>query len=293
MLQFMVKDISLKVARYYLIQESHLFALMTRARNEPLATQTNLHPGDNGGVPRDQLMNKLSLIIAGVLLLGGPSQMLLAQSDTTEDRIRVTGEGFIDAVPDLAMLRASISAIAPAIEEAKRDVDRRYEAGVEALTTAGVPEEDIEGATVRVQKEYEWSDNKRLYKGEKMTRFLNVKVRDTSIYGEVLQALVDAGISSVDQTTMGFSDENSLRQKALGIAADNAKSNAAFLATRLGRTLGKVVRITDQSGPMPGPVAAQPRMMMAEAAQDGGAPPREMFGTRRVNANIVVEFELN
>ena len=239
-------------------------------------------------------MKKTRLIVAGLCMLGLSLHPSWAQERTTDDSIRVTGQGFVDAAPDMAKLRVNISATAPSIDAAKDEVDKRYQVAVEAVSAVGVPDEGIEGASVRAQKEYEWSNNKRLYKGERVTRFLNITLRNVDLYGEVLDALVGAGISAVDQTTMGFSDENVLKQQALGVAADNAKSNAAFLAERLGRKLGKVVRITDQSGAGPGPFPPQPRMMMAEAsrAQDE-PPPREMFGTRRVNASIIVEFELN
>jgi uncharacterized protein YggE len=236
-------------------------------------------------------MNRF-LMIAPAILWMVAAVPLAAQERTTEDSIRVTGQGFVDAAPDMATLRVNISETAPSIDQAKDEVDGRYTAAVEAVSNVGVPDEGIEGTQIRAQKEYEWSNNKRLYKGERVTRFLTITVRDIQLYGEVLEALVDAGISAVDQTVMGFSDENALRQEALGVAADNARSNANFLAERLGRRLGKVVRITDQSGAGPGPIPPQPRMMMAEAAQEQG-PPREMFGTRRVNASITVEFELN
>lgn len=239
-------------------------------------------------------MNKFLKIVPGMLLSVLLSAPLAAQERTTEDSIRITGQGYVDAAPDMATLRVNITAIAPTIDQAKNEVDERYEAAVEAVSNAGVSDEDIEGARIRAQKEYEWSNNKRLSKGERVTRFLNITVRDIELYGEILEALVGAGISAVDQTLMGFSDENALRQEALGEAADNAKSNAEFLAQRLGRRLGKVVRITDQSGTGPGPFPPQTRMMMAEAAQDQAQDaPREMFGTRRVNATITVEFELN
>ena len=234
-----------------------------------------------------------TFIISLALLGSMATTALSAQEHTTEDRIRVTGQGHVDAVPDLATLRASITAVAPTVEEAKERVDQRYEAAATALDDVGIPDNDIDGVTVRVQKEYEWSNNKRLYKGERMTRILNIKVRDIALYGEVLESLVGAGISAVDQTTMGFSDENAARQIALGMAADNARSNAEFLADRLGRRLGKVIMITDQSGPGSGPVAMQPRMMMAAEAAGDQAQPRELVGTRRVNAALVVEFELN
>lgn len=238
-------------------------------------------------------MNRIPESAVVVMLLLAAVPLADAQQATTLDRIRITGHGFIDAAPDLATLRTSISATAPTIEEARADVDSRYARAVETVTGAGVPEADIDGAGVRVQKEYEWSDNRRLYKGERMTRTLVIKVRDTSIYADVLSALVDSGITAIDQTTMGFSDENALRQTALGIAADNARGNAEFLAERLGRSLGKVVSITDQSGPPPGPYPPQPVMMRAAEAASDAPPVREMFGTRRVNATIIVEFELN
>jgi uncharacterized protein YggE len=243
--------------------------------------------------PQEKKMSKFSWMISGWILLAMAVTPAASQERTTDDSILVTGQGFVDAEPDMAKLRVNITATAPSIDDAKSQVDNRYRAAVEALTAVGVPDEDIEGTGLRAQKEYEWSDNKRLYKGERVIRFLNITLRDINLYGEVLDALVEAGISAVDQTTMGFSDENALRQGALGVAADNAKANADFLARRLGRKLGKVVRITDQSGAGPGPFPPQPRMMMAEASSQDQGPPREMFGTRRVNATITVEFELN
>ena len=207
------------------------------------------------------------------------------------DTIEVTGQAYVDVEPDLAVITTSISHLSNSLAQSKAAVDKVYTEALTRLEARGIAATDIKGEGLQAFPEYVWEDQRRIKKGERVTRRLIVTVRDLSVYAEVVSDLLEAGISNIENTAAGFAQPNEGRQQALGKAADNALENARFLAERLGRSLGQAKRIVDQSvvsQPAPYPRVA---MMRAEAAGSDMAPP-ETFGTERINATVYIQFAL-
>lgn len=207
-----------------------------------------------------------------------------------EDHISVQGVGEIEQEPDQAILNISITAQKPTLVEAKREADKKYSAVLKHIKEAKIDDKNIKATRINAQPQYQWSNNKRVYKGEKVSRSLSITINDLDKVPNLMQAIVEGGVSTIDGINTGFQNRSQLTQQALGLAADDAKSKAEFLAERLGRSLGQAYLITEHNN---APVTPQRNLqMMSRAAAVEDAAPPEMFGTQKIRATVNVSFNL-
>lgn len=231
-------------------------------------------------------MNKMLMMILSLACAPLFAHELAPEADL----ISVTGYGMIEEEPDMVTLRVTISAEAARLTEAKSLADRRYKSALKQIKKARIDDKHIKATRIHAQPQYEWASKKRVYRGELVSRSLSIKVFDLGKLPELMQALVEHGISTIDGVDSGFSNEYELKQKALGAAADDAKQKARFLAKRLGRELGVVSKINAQNAGSPRRHVQQARMMTAE--MDKASAPPELFGTQRITSQVHVVFNL-
>ena len=208
-----------------------------------------------------------------------------------QDHISVVGVGEIEQEPDQAIVNVSINAKQPSLPEAKKMADEKYRSVLAVLNKMAIEEKHIKATRISAQPEYQWSNNKQIYKGERVSRSLAITVNDLEKVSPLMQALVENGVSTIDGMNTGFKDPKALQEKALAAAADDAKTKARFLAERLGRNLGSAYLISESNNsqqPQPGP---QYSMMAKSISAEQAAPP-EMFGTQKVSATVNVSFNL-
>jgi uncharacterized protein YggE len=208
-----------------------------------------------------------------------------------QDHISVVGVGEIEQEPDQAIVNVSINAKQPNLPEAKKMADDKYRRVLAVLNKLAIDEKHVKATRVSAQPEYQWSNNKQIYKGERVSRSLAITVNDLEKVSPLMQALVQNGVSTIDAINTGFQDPKALQEKALAAAADDAKTKAKFLAERLGRSLGSAYLISENNNSQQ-PVARPQYSMMAKSVSAEQAPPPEMFGTQKVSATVKVSFNL-
>lgn len=240
--------------------------------------------------PEEPNMPNLIFILIATFLFAVQS-VGAQQLQSPQDHISVVGAGEIEGEPDQAILNISISAQESTLVEAKKIADLRYTKVLTQIKDAGIEDKDIKATRINAQPQYEWGSSKRVYKGEKVSRSLRVTINDLDKVSELMQSIVDSGVSTIDSMTTGFQNPQALQQQALGLAADDAKAKAEFLANRLGRKLGQAYLITEQNYSTP---INQPNipMMRSSAALESNQAPEEMFGTQTIKATVNVTFNL-
>jgi len=232
------------------------------------------------------------LKIVFVMLLSTQLNLVQAHEITPAgDHITVTGVGNIEQEPDQAILRISINAQKPTLVAAKQQADEQYQSVLNVIAKAGIEKKHIKAARISAQPQYEWTNNQRVYKGERVSRTLVITINELGQVSPLMQALVNNGVSTIDGLTTGFQDHDAIKQKALAAAADNAKTKAQFLAERLDRNLGTAFQVTEQHQDISHYPQANMRMR-AKAMSSEQVVPEEMFGTQKITATVEVKFNL-
>ena len=231
--------------------------------------------------------------VANLLFLMMLTSNVFAHQAVEQDHVKVVGIGVVDQEPDQATLNITIESKEPNLLAAKKVADEKYTSVLKVIEASGISEKDIKATRIEANSVYEWKNNARIYKGERVSRSLAITINDLDKVSPLMQSIVESGVSSINGLQTGFKDLKALQNLALGAAADDARTKAEFLAKRLGRDLGDAYSITENNRGAGQPVFHEMASRMGANVAAMSAPaPREMFGSQKVEATVSVSFNL-
>ena len=91
----------------------------------------------------------------------------------------------------------------------------------------------------------EYYSGKRTLVGYEIRQSLEVKIRDMSKIGTILDKGVQAGANDVSNLRFTIDNEEELKKQARGQAVEKAKNKAKELSSQLGVSLGKIVSFSE------------------------------------------------
>ena len=159
----------------------------------------------------------------------------------------------------------------------------------ERLKAAGISGDAVRTITLDLQPEFDYNDGKQTLRGYVARNTIEARVDAIEKVGEVVDAAVASGATSVSNIRFDLKDRQAAQQKALAEAVTDARSRADALAKAAGVSINRIVRIEDQSeiNAPPRPMA-QFRMAAADAAATPVAP-----GQLEIRARIVLTVKVN
>ena len=153
--------------------------------------------------------------------------------------IQVAGTGTAEAEPDVAVLSVTVEESGDDAESVRAGLAERTERLRDALTDAGVDEEDV------TTRRYDIRERRRS-PGYEGIHAYEVEVEDVDAVGEVIDTAVDAGADGVGRVSFTLSDDRreAVREEALEEAVDAARSEAEVIASAKGVELVGVVTVS-------------------------------------------------
>ncbi|MFN3644230.1 MAG: SIMPL domain-containing protein [Gemmobacter sp.] len=229
-------------------------------------------------------LSALPLAVAAVLSLS----LAAARADDVPAHLTVTGEGRVDAAPDMAIVTLGVQTQAETAAGALAANSERLAAVIERLRAGGIEPRDLQTSGLNLGPRYEYRDNRapRLV-GYEASNQLVVRVRALDRVGAILDAAVADGANTLGGLSFTLADPQPVRDGALAAAVGEARRKAAIIAEAAGITLGPIVSISEQvaySGPQP-----MPRLAMADAAE--AAVPVEA-GELRYAATVTLVYRI-
>ena len=173
-------------------------------------------------------MRKLTALLLALALTLGLSA---AFADT---KITVTGSGEVLIPADVAVISLGVnvrSAEAPRAQAEANEVIAKIR---EALTAAGIDEEDISTGYINLYAAYDYSSSVERITGYTASSTLAVKVTDMTRVGEVIDLAFGAGANMLDGVSFSAKDDTAARAEALKAAVADAKAKADVLAEAAG-----------------------------------------------------------
>jgi uncharacterized protein len=206
---------------------------------------------------------------------------------TSTGTIVVSGTGRVAVQPDVADLRLGVTVAKPTVEAARGEAAATMDAILRAVDGAGVARADVRTAMLSVQPRYDYRDGRApVLTGYEIANVVEVSVRDLSALGDVIDATLTAGATSMDALSFRLADPRPAEREARRQAMAEARSRADVLAEAAGVTVKGVSDIVEGQ-PMrpPGPVAKAQRMALAA---DAGTPVEA--GTLEVAVTVSVTY---
>lgn len=245
----------------------------------------------------------VAAMIGSLVLVGaaGPVQVLAQDSGTpTMDAagfgrgtVAVNGHGSVRVEPDTAQITIGVSVTLPSLDEAQAQSATQAQAIIDAITAAGVAEEDLQTSNfnVFVVRNYDPQGNPSEITGYQISNQVNVTVRDVTAISEVLTTAIDAGANDIWGITFYVDDQTAAQSEARQLAVADARRKAEELAAAAGQSVGRVVAIAEGTG------AALPQPMYAQRGGAGMAADQAMSapiqtGLSEVTIDVQVVFEL-
>jgi uncharacterized protein YggE len=243
---------------------------------------------------------KLTLTaLASALLLAAPGVQTAARAQAAasanpapdpQNVIVTNGEGLVTAAPDRAFVSISAESRAKLPKVAQQQNAQAMTAVQDRLKAAGISGDAVRTITLDLQPEFDYNDGKQTLRGYVARNTVEVRVDEIGKVGEVVDAAVSSGATSVSNIRFDLKDRQAVQQKALAEAVTDARARADALAKAAGLSINRIVRLEDQSEqhvPPPRPMA-QFRMAAADAATTPVA-----AGQLEIRARVVLTVKVN
>lgn len=212
-------------------------------------------------------------ILTALLVLGlamtGPARA----DDDDPATIRITGEGAVSAVPDIASVSVGVETTADEAAAALSENSEAMGRTIAALEASGIGARDRQTSGLSVQPVYTRPDRgeARELSGYRVVNQLSVTVRDLDSLGGVLDALVSAGANRLGSIDFRIEEPAPLLDEARRAAVADARRAAEAYAGAAGVSLGPVLSISEGGGrPEPRPHAGEVRALAAAVPVERG-----------------------
>ena len=244
------------------------------------------------------------LIILAVFLGVRTLASLKGLRDTSPsyNTITVTGEGEVNALPDLATFSFTVSADAKTVSAAQEEVTQKVDAVLEAIKSLGVEEKDIKTTDYSVYPRYSYNQmpctqfscppSRQTLEGYTASHNVTVKVRKTDDAGKILAAAGEKGATNLSGISFTIDDPEELRSEARALAIKNAREKADVLTDNLGVKLVRVVSYSDSSN---GGIVPYYREALSMGGADATVPakaPSLPTGENKIQITVNVTYEI-
>lgn len=233
----------------------------------------------------------LFAIILVVLVTGCGGAPVVGSTQADPPRtISVTGYGEAQGNPDIAQIMIGVNIINENVGDAVNEVNETIERITTSVVAMGVSETDIQTAAYTVWPEERYSPETGFPTGQRLFHVdstIQLKVREVSRLGEILQAALQVGANNVYGISFGIDDPAPLTEQARLDAIEDARQRASQLADGLGASLGKPVLISEG---VVGPIIYAPVSIEGKYGVGGGAPVTP--GQTTIGVQVQVTFEL-
>ena len=162
-------------------------------------------------------------------------------------RLSVRATGRVEAEPDLAVLRVSVSLEDTSVAPARERVAGVIESAVAAFRAHGVDEGDLATSGFSVRIFYDYSEVGRTIRGYQVSHSLTAKFRDMDRIGVLIDAVSGAGGDSLFFEGVRFEHDDvaALSDEARGLAVAELLRQAEMMSESAGRELGPLLSLDD------------------------------------------------
>jgi uncharacterized protein YggE len=239
------------------------------------------------------MKNKTILIGIGLvfvaLLLTGWNTYAELTDQTVVRSISVNGIGNASAIPDVVDIQLGVDTVDIDPVEAVSQNTAKMNAVMAVLDKMGIAATDIQTVAYSMWVEdvydldYQPTGEKRYH----VTNQVNIRLRDLTQIGPLIEEATDAGATSVFGITFGVADTTELELAAIDNAIANARQKAEWIANELDVSIGTIVNVNE------GGFYTQPVPFYGESGGlggGGGAPISQ--GQFSMTTNVQVVYEL-
>lgn len=201
--------------------------------------------------------------------------------------LSISSQGESSRVPDMANISAGVVTEDEDSNAALRSNAEQMNKLMAAIKKAGIAEKDVQTSGISLHPRYHYQQNRQpQITGYQANNTVNIKVRDITRLGQVLDALAAEGANQIHGPSFSIGEPEPVMDEARREALEKAQARAKTYADALGLKVKRIVSISEGGNGMPRPI------MRAEAmvARDAATPVAP--GETTLSAHLELVFEL-
>lgn len=224
-------------------------------------------------------------LLAGILLWAGPVSAQVPDGPT----VVVSGQATVMAVPDRASISVSVESRAVAQRDAQAKTATAMKAVQDRLRALRVPADAVRTTSVNLYIDADFINGNRVTKGYVASNSIDVRLDAIDRVGEIVDAVVAAGATSVSDVRFDVKNRAVLEREALKLAVQDARARADALALGAGKTIDRVLRIEEEGVQAPGPMPVRAMAMKEAMAADTPVAAGQMEFRARVTVTATLK----
>ena len=232
-------------------------------------------------------MKRIFAVVLALVLMTGFG----ALADGGE--LRVSGAGTVYMQADCASASLGVNLTGEDLGELQQEANATVAAVVEALTSAGLDEENITTNYLYISPRYDYSSDTERLVGYSISNSLTISTDQIDNLGTYIDVAFAAGANAFDSISFSVADDSEARMQALALAVEDAQRKAGAIAEAAGMRLGEIDEIVEgaRSDYNSDSTAGVARYAVAETvAADAGTTVRAAQVS--VTATVQITYEL-
>ena len=232
-------------------------------------------------------IKKFAIVSIALSLVSGLAFAPASMAATPTRSISVSAEGTVKVIPDAVRMSATATVVAATSKAALAQTAKTAAAVRAALIDNGVAKSDIATQSITSYPEYNYtSDGGSELTGYRASQSFVVTIKKAENAGAVVDAVVEAGGDNLQVTGVSpfVLDASKSSLSARSVAVKNARAKALSYAKLLGVKLGRVITLSEGSGPSPYPIMAMSKDSAENTVVD--------LGEQDVTVSISVQWAI-
>jgi len=229
-------------------------------------------------------------VMVVAFLAAGPAAAQEPPSAPGPPVIVVSGEAVVQRAPDRAFVTVAVEARAKTPGDAQRQNAQAMTAVRQRLGQARLGADAVRTLGFGLEQEFDYVQNRREPRDFVARNSVEARVDDIARLGEILDAVVQAGATSIAGVRFDVRDRPAAEREALRLAVADARARADAAAAGAGRTVDRVIRIEDARD---GPIITPRMMTMAVGGGAAAAPTTPIEpGTIEIRARVTLTVSM-
>jgi uncharacterized protein len=179
--------------------------------------------------------------------------------------IVATGHAVVKRAPDVAFVTMTVESHAKSPRDAQRQNADAMAAVVKKMSELGIPRDALQTIGLTLFEDVDNANGRRISRGFVARNSVDVRVDDIAKNGEIADAGVAAGATSIGAIRFDSKGRAAAEREALRLAVAEARARAEAMAAGAGRSLDRILKIEEGTGARP-PIPLQRTMAMRAEA---------------------------
>ncbi len=201
------------------------------------------------------------------------------------NRLKVSGEGTISVSPNQAKITVGAMTEQESLQQAQQENTKIISDVINALTNLGIPHENIQTITYRIDPLYDYKDGRQIFRGYRVTHQLQIKIEDVDHVGQIVDLAVSQGANTISNIQFTVAQPEFHYNEALKTALNDAYMKAYTLTTQLNVNLNPIPIKIDEYSQISSPPVPFTQTLMAQAEATPIQP-----GEIKILATVIAQY---